>query len=169
IHAPRNRTGSRREVRRSLRRSIAGVLGETSARFEHRGFGKELLEPGLRPHRAVECLAEFLPVPGTYLKMACVGDLLFGADACTFQNEVGNVHAPMFGAQANEPGFSIAEANVQPLRAFLAGCGCRHGRIPCTYINRFLYIQCTLTFRLRQTPERKVAGPPGESQASKKC
>src|SRR5271167_1367277 len=62
--------------------------------------------------------------------MPRIGNLLLGADACTLQDEVRDVHTPALGAKTNEPGFSVADSNVEPFGALLLGCRGRHGSSP---------------------------------------
>ena len=63
--------------------------------------------------------------------MLCISDLLFSPGARTLQYEVSDVHTSAFGAETNEPGFSIVESNIEPLGALLRYG--RHDRLPCTY------------------------------------
>ena len=81
---------------------------------------KSFLSRGFTACRPVESLAKLLPVFGTQLEMACIGNFLFRADAGALQYEVRDVHPPMFGAKTNQPGFPVADPNVESFGPSLA-------------------------------------------------
>ena len=57
--------------------------------------------------------------------MPSISYFLFCSDACTFQYEIRDVHAPVLGAQANKLCFFIAYSNVESCCAFFSR-RCRH-------------------------------------------
>src|ERR1700735_2105332 len=99
--------------------------------------------------------AELLPVFRTELERARVGDLLFCPHAGALQYEARDVHTPTFGAKANQPRFSIAGSNIEPLQSFLACCSCWHVATLCMYTRLSTYVQCPIMLRTGQAFRRR--------------